>query len=343
MDKSTQNVKYLSQKIMNPAIDYVQRLSLKHPHLLQTFNPNIPSMLYFEFSSISLSHLISQRKPNKLFIERDLLALLRGLSSVLAYLQINDISHGNIHPNRVFFDENSGVFKLYDEQLLMGENCGFREAKFTGKRSFLPPELVGNYRNPQISNLRGKYYKGDIFALGLTVIEAACLKSSEDVYDIGSLTIDAGKIEQRLMFIMTHYSRELTHVLRMMVEIDEDVRPDPCELYSILGGSPSNNYASQSSTKECEIDLKKSWDSFENLYKNQGLRRISPENMRRSSCIDDRKEKIMIYQNKNDNGNGRKMLAHSCIMTRGEIKENINFSNVPMFKEHDYVKAINLK
>ena len=313
MSKPTENVKYLSQKLLNPSLDHSKRVLLSHPHLLQTLNPSLPNQLYFEYASITLTQLISQRKSTKLFIETDLLALMRGLSSVLSYLQINGVSHGNLHPDRIFFDENSGVFKLYDEELLMGENCGFREAK-SGKKSFLAPELIGFYRNSQISDIRGKSYKADVFALGLCVIEAACLRKSEEIYEIGSLTINAGKIDEKLMFIMKHYSREITHVIRMMVEIDEDVRPDACELHAILvGGAEVQReiyMENKENQEEKDIDLKKSWDSFENLYKNQGLKRVnSGENMKKSLCLDENKqEKFMVYPLK-------KKMANSCVFS----------------------------
>jgi len=311
MSKNSQSIKYLSQQILNPSLDYAKRTSFSHPHLLNAIDPKLPSILYFEYCPLSLSQLIVQRKPNKLFIERDILALLRGLSSCLAYMQLNGVSHGNIHPIRVFFDEYSGVFKIYDEELLMGANRGFKEAK-SGKRTFLAPELIGFYRSNQISEIRGNSYKADIFALGLTMIEAACLKSSEEIYDIGSLTINAGKIEERLLFMMRHYSRELVHVIRLMVEIDEEIRPDACELYAILGGGHSSEVHKEINK---EIDLKKSWDSFENLYKNSGLRRVTGDRLRKSMILEEEKEKeqLLVYRQK-------KSMANSCIFINN--KEN---------------------
>ncbi len=325
MSKPTENIKYLSQKLLNPSLDHSKRLLLTHPHLLQTLNPSVPNQLYFEYASITLSQLISERKPTKLFIESDLLALMRGLSSVLSYLQINGVSHGNLHPDRIFFDEKSGVFKLYDEELLMGENCGFRQAK-SGKKSFLAPELIGYYWNNQVSDIRGKCYKADVFALGLCVIEAACLRKSEEIYEIGSLKINTAKIDEKLMFIMKHYSREITHIMRMMVEIDEDVRPDPCELHAILVGGcevQREIYMENKENNEINsIDLKKSWDSFENLYKNQGLKRVNcGENMKKSMRLDEKKEqKYVVYPLKN---NSKKNMANSCVFSekRGGLQE----------------------
>lgn len=352
MSSSKPKPKYISQQILNPSIELSKRFSFKHPHLFKTINPNIPSLLYFEYASITLSQLIAQRRPTKLFIERDILALLRGISSALAYLQINSVSHGNINSNRVFFDENHGIFKIYDEELLLGENQAFYEAK-TGRRAFLSPEIINFYRNPQIYEIRGNLYKTDVFALGLVALEAATLKPSEEIYEKGSLTINAAKIDERLIFLMKHYSRELVHVIRMMLEIDEDVRPDPCELYSILGGTEStlqpfkqyetgnqkenlqnqkenqqNFKENQVKTKENQqnsssVDLKKSWDSLESMYKSHGLQKIvTKDHLRKSFCGEEGK-KIFVYQ-KQGTAPGKKILSNSCIFTNGLDKGGKN-------------------
>lgn len=366
MSSPSPKIKYISQQILNPSIELSKRFSFKHPHLFKTINPNIPSLLYFEYASITLSQLIAQRRPTKLFIERDILALLRGISSALAYLQINKVSHGNINSNRVFFDENNGIFKIYDEELLLGENQAFYEAK-TGRRAFLSPEIINFYRNPQIYEIRGNLYKTDVFALGLVALEAATLKPSEEIYEKGSLTINAAKIDERLIFLMKHYSRELVHVIRMMVEIDEDVRPDPCELYSILCGAEStlqpfkqyetgnpkenlkeNNKENQVKTKEnpqnsSSIDLKKSWDSLESMYTSHGLKKIvAKDHLRRSFCAEEGK-KIFVYQ-KQGTVPGKKILSNSCIFSNGVDKGGKNIkpgvlttNNMIINKQNFYV------
>lgn len=328
MSNSSSQMKYISQKLLNPEIELSKRFAFQHPHLLKTLDPRIPSTIYFEYSSINLSYLISQRRPNKLFIETDILALLRGISSALAYLQMNNVSHGNIHTSRIFFDETIGVFKIYDEELLVGENHNFIEAK-GGRRVFLPPELIRYYRNPQVTNIRGNLYKADVFAFGLAVLEAATLKPSEEIYEIGSLTINANAIEENLMFVMGHYSRELAHVVRLMVEIDEDVRPDALELYSILSATAQKSYIlkeiDMESNKENQnveepVDLKKSWGPLENLYKSHGLQRVPKNDLKRSFCADDKKNVLVYTKQQNQTGlTKKKLLSNSCILSRSEI------------------------
>jgi len=62
-----------------------------------------------------LDSLIAERIGTiQLFPEEDLLALLKGVLSVLAYLQDKGITHGDIHPTSIYFDTKSGAFKIYD-------------------------------------------------------------------------------------------------------------------------------------------------------------------------------------------------------------------------------------
>ena len=56
-----------------------------------------------------------------MFTQGDLVAMAKGLTSALAYLQEHNIFHGDISPDTVYFDENSGLFKIADEELINGE------------------------------------------------------------------------------------------------------------------------------------------------------------------------------------------------------------------------------
>ena len=48
----------------------------------------------------------------------------------------------------------------------------------------IPPELIPPIRNPNILEVKENFFKADVFSLGLTLLEAATLKRSTDIYDI---------------------------------------------------------------------------------------------------------------------------------------------------------------
>jgi len=52
------------------------------------------------------------------------------------------------------------------------------------KVGLIPPELIPSIRNINILEVKENFYKADVFSLGLTLLEAATLKQSTDIYDI---------------------------------------------------------------------------------------------------------------------------------------------------------------
>ena len=73
-----------------------------------------------------------------------------------------------------------------------------------------------------------------MFALGLVILEAATLRSSEDVYDVKEFRIREERIYERIYFVSAYYSPEITHTLRLMLETDSRVRPDFLALEKLL-------------------------------------------------------------------------------------------------------------
>ena len=80
---------------------------------------------YFESCPLTLQILLAERlNTTKLFPEDDLVALAKGLISVLAYFEELGIIHGDIDSSTIHFDAASGAFKLYDRDLQVGRNFG---------------------------------------------------------------------------------------------------------------------------------------------------------------------------------------------------------------------------
>ena len=55
------------------------------------------------------------------------------------------------------------------------------------KIGFLPPELILQAKNLNIVEIKENFYKADIFSLGLSILEAATLRKSTDIYDTKGL------------------------------------------------------------------------------------------------------------------------------------------------------------
>lgn len=105
------------------------------------------------------------------------------------------------------------------------------------KLGFVSPELIPPIRNPNILEIKENFFKADVFSLGLTLLEAATLRRSTDIYDIKGffnfiiLFIQEMKIliptvYERIYFLSAYYSPEFTHTIRLMLEFDPLIRPD---------------------------------------------------------------------------------------------------------------------
>ncbi len=125
------------------------RVGLPHPHLFKSYashpyNPsfNNSSCIHFETSNKALKDLIVERQPRTMFPESDLLALVKGVVSALVFLQERTYCHGFLDCCSIYFDEDLGIFKIYDNELLNGENMyGVHLLKRRKKNFYIAPEL----------------------------------------------------------------------------------------------------------------------------------------------------------------------------------------------------------
>eukprot|EP00825_Cyclidium_porcatum_P000610 TRINITY_DN10208_c0_g1_i1.p1 TRINITY_DN10208_c0_g1~~TRINITY_DN10208_c0_g1_i1.p1 ORF type:complete len:818 (-),score=138.43 TRINITY_DN10208_c0_g1_i1:45-2498(-) len=218
------------------------RLKLKHPHQLGALGIDnksqeisshvINNRFFFEYCQITLEALIEERLgSNKLFPEEDLMALLKGMISVLAYFEENNITFGDCHPSNIYFDTRFGAFKVFDIELLAGRASAFYRALDSQSNSvYLSPELIVAMREEQYQLSNQKIWKSDIFALGMTLLEAACLRKSSECYD-KNYSILAPIIKERLQFVTNFYSQEFSRYLTLMLDFDENNRLDSLQLW----------------------------------------------------------------------------------------------------------------
>lgn len=186
----------------------------------------------FEYCQIKLEDLIEERLgSNKLFPEEDLLALMKGMISILAFFQENGLTCGDCHPSAIYFDTRFGAFKVYDKEVLAGRAAAYFRAFDAKDRSvFLSPELIVAMRNEESNLSNATVWKSDVFALGMTLLEAASLQKSAECYD-QNYSILAPVVQKRLEFVNNYYSAELTKYLNYMLEFEEQRRPDSLWLW----------------------------------------------------------------------------------------------------------------
>ena len=79
---------------------------------------------------------------------------MRGIISALSYLQKKSIFHGNISTKTLYFDEENGLFKIADEELINGEFHSFYQTRDRKTLGLIPPEFIPAIKNLTISEIR---------------------------------------------------------------------------------------------------------------------------------------------------------------------------------------------
>lgn len=86
--------------------------------------------------------------------------------------------------------------------------------------------MINHYRRRDV-NPKYDVYRADVYSLGMTLLHAATLREPEtNFYDWPNEKILHKQIQQALVDLESHYSRELVDTIRLMLEEDEYARPD---------------------------------------------------------------------------------------------------------------------
>lgn len=212
---------------------------MQHPHLLQTLGGQPEGdqyRYYFEYCQITLASLLQERYgTKKYFPEEDLQALLLGVSSALSFLQEKGISHGgntfpplsvDICTQEIYFDSNSSSFKILDSHLINGRAFAMQQL-LQGKFKHLSPECYSNPNNLSEMTL----HKNDVWCLGMVILEASVLKTSDQLYMMG---LQPYAIQERINEVAQIYNPALADNIAMMLNWNQEERPDPVNLFNYL-------------------------------------------------------------------------------------------------------------
>jgi hypothetical protein len=82
-----------------------------------------------------------------------------------------------------------------------------------GKNILFAPSIMKCLENSKTQINAYDPFKGDVFSVGMVVLEAAMLEDSSTLYDYSRFVIDRAEISNRLRSITYRYSRELATLL----------------------------------------------------------------------------------------------------------------------------------
>ena len=223
--------------------EYKMCQKLKHPNvvkILGIYNNKLDRTTYVVYVLMEVGltdwekEIRSYNDKNLEYTEKELILIIKQLSSVLSFLQRNNISHRDIKPQNILVFKNS-IYKVAD----------FGEAKqidnitknlinnsLRGTELYMSPLLFNGLRTGQI-DIKHNLFKSDVYSLGLCVLYAA-MTSNKPLYEIRKYVDMAGVKKYLDKLLKGKYSQKFMNLLISMIEIHEKNRPDFIELEKIM-------------------------------------------------------------------------------------------------------------
>ena len=164
------------------------------------------------------------------YTEQELIQIIKQLSSVLSFLQRNNISHRDIKPQNILVFKN-GIYKVADfGEAKQIDNIAKNLINFSlrGTELYMSPLLFNGLRTGQI-DIKHNLFKSDVYSLGLCVLYAA-VRNNKPLYEIRKY-VDMTEVKKFLNKLLKgKYSQKFLSLLISMLEIHEKNRPDFIEL-----------------------------------------------------------------------------------------------------------------
>jgi len=221
-----------------------QRIELRHPNVAEIVGYNTKDQknfcstyyklsIYIEDLPQTLQAQLEERISSyATYTETEILQVADSLISGLSYFQSQGFSHGDIRPANIFVSGPS--FKLSDPSLSAqkGQNA-LSIAILHGTKTNLAPELVPNVPQSDFE-IKTDKYKADVFSLGLTLLSLASLSSNEEIYNLEEGTFNEALLNEKLEKIRFRYSPFTWDLIKSMLTVSEESRPDFVSLNNTL-------------------------------------------------------------------------------------------------------------
>ncbi len=186
---------------------------------------------YYELMEIGerdLEKEINERRNNNLYYsEKELINLASQLIKTLSLLQKNHITHRDIKPQNILYV--NGFYKLCDfGEIRIMKREGIVVQRIRGSELYMSPILFYGLRANMIQ-VRHNTYKSDVFSLGMCLLYAATMyfNCTDEIREMTDMNL-IKKILKK--YLSNKYSNKFISLIHLMLQIDEQLRPDFIQL-----------------------------------------------------------------------------------------------------------------
>jgi serine/threonine protein kinase len=244
-------IKYAMKKIIANNLIALEAFQAEFEIVHQNSHPNILNILgicircldqttYVIYVLMDLAlhdwdfEIEERTKQKKYYTEKELITILKQISSALFYLQrVKKIAHRDVKPENILVF-NDGIYKLGDfgEAKINRFRRNNARSTIRGTEMYMSPALFNALQDNK-DDIQHDIYKSDVFSLGYCFIYAAVLdfKILEDIRTLNN-DFKVKKILQRVLFL--RYSPEFIDLLYKMITIKEEDRIDFIGLEKLL-------------------------------------------------------------------------------------------------------------
>jgi hypothetical protein len=151
-----------------------------------------------------------------------------------AFLQERSIHHGDISPSTIFITPSSEFKLAFRANDTMTSDRIQVDKAIKNEPLYLSPLFYEAVKQRSLDKLKHNQYKSDMFALGLSILQAGLMRPIQDIYS-GS-KFDYGRLEKHLIEFENTYDDNplLFTSVRKMCDVNEEERPDFISLKSAL-------------------------------------------------------------------------------------------------------------
>lgn len=175
--------------------------------------------------------LSSRKKNNLYYSEYELATILGNLIKTFSLLQSKHITHRDVKPQNIMII--NGKLKICDfGNARILKKDGVIIQRIRGSELFMSPILFKAYR-ARMSSVKHNTYKSDVFSLGMCIFLAAALSYAgpnliREIYDM--------EVIKRVLnnFLEQRFSQNFINILLLMLQVEENKRPDFAELELIF-------------------------------------------------------------------------------------------------------------
>ena len=182
--------------------------------------------IVFQYSANTLAKDIAERqKTEAFFTEEELWFISESMISALAFFQVNNLEHKDICPSTIMISDR-GIYRIGDySPLTRGLSGYYRLLSGKTEDCYLSPTLLSGLSR-KLMNPEHDSTKSDVYALGMTLLQAASLKDIRCCYDMSLFVVNRADMENLFAEVGARYSTGLEAFIRDLLNPDENERPD---------------------------------------------------------------------------------------------------------------------